>query len=332
MRFALHKLGKIEQNQVLLPELSLSVEAGEIVAVQMEAEYMQTLFALMNDPGLYVSDKIEFSGDSSSSLYLCQREDGLYKRLNARQTLKFWSTLYGADANVEELLALCELNALPLRANKRLTYSEQRRLHFARALIQPASAYLFEDPTYGLDLQSKYIFSAILERISADGGCVLIVTSSLEEAILLGTRVYRFSARGLVLVEEKTGNGNEESEIPESDLRQVKFEKILAKVEDKIILFNPLEIDYLESRDGQTLLFVNNETFVSSTALKELEIRLVPFGFFRCHRSYLVNLQRVREIIVWSKNSYSLSLDNKAKSTIPLSKGNYAALKQLIHL
>ncbi|MDR0435024.1 MAG: LytTR family transcriptional regulator DNA-binding domain-containing protein [Gracilibacteraceae bacterium] len=35
-----------------------------------------------------------------------------------------------------------------------------------------------------------------------------------------------------------------------------------------------------------------------------------PYGFFRCHRSYIVNLQKVREIITWTRNSYGLILDD----------------------
>lgn len=49
---------------------------------------------------------------------------------------------------------------------------------------------------------------------------------------------------------------------------QVQLDKISAKVEDKIILFNPLEIDYIEARDGQTYLFVNDEEFASSSTIK----------------------------------------------------------------
>ena len=50
----------------------------------------------------------------------------------------------------------------------------------------------------------------------------------------------------------------------------------------------------------------------------------MPFGFFRCHRSYIVNLQKVREVITWTRNSYSLILENKEKTSIPLSKAKMA--------
>lgn len=54
--------------------------------------------------------------------------------------------------------------------------------------------------------------------------------------------------------------------------------------------------------------------------LQQLEGRLKPYGFYRCHRSYIVNLQKVREIIIWSKNSYSLKLIGDENTIIPLSR------------
>ncbi|MFS0907377.1 LytTR family transcriptional regulator DNA-binding domain-containing protein [Priestia aryabhattai] len=111
---------------------------------------------------------------------------------------------------------------------------------------------------------------------------------------------------------------------------QVRFEKIPAKVNEKIILFDPTEISFIESNEGVSNLHVNGEVFPCSYTLNELFKRLQIFGFFRCHRSYIVNLQRVREVITWTRNSYSLILDDPKKSSIPLSKGNLSELKEII--
>jgi ABC-2 type transport system ATP-binding protein len=111
---------------------------------------------------------------------------------------------------------------------------------------------------------------------------------------------------------------------------QIRFEKIPAKVNEKIILFDPTEISFIESNEGVSNLHVNGEVFPCSYTLNELFKRLQIFGFFRCHRSYIVNLQRVREVITWTRNSYSLILDDSKKSSIPLSKGNLSELKEII--
>lgn len=113
-------------------------------------------------------------------------------------------------------------------------------------------------------------------------------------------------------------------------VQPVRFEKIPAKVGDKLILFDPTEIDYIESHEGVANLHVLQGVYACSMSLSDLEGRLKGFGFYRCHRSYLVNLQKVREVITWTRNSYSLILDDHSKSSIPLSKGKYDELKKII--
>ena len=79
-------------------------------------------------------------------------------------------------------------------------------------------------------------------------------------------------------------------------------------------------------------LHINGEEFPTTFTMNELEERLQHFGFFRCHRSYIVNLQKVREVITWTRNSYSLILDDEKKSNIPLSKSKMAELKVMLGL
>ena len=117
------------------------------------------------------------------------------------------------------------------------------------------------------------------------------------------------------------------AEIDKTEIQPVRFEKIPTKVNEKIVLFDPPEIDYIESNDGQSSLHINGEEFPTMFTMNELEERLQHFGFFRCHRSYIVNLQKVREVITWTRNSYSLILDDEKKSNIPLSKTKMAELK-----
>jgi len=114
------------------------------------------------------------------------------------------------------------------------------------------------------------------------------------------------------------------------EARPVRVEKIPAKVEDKIILFDPTEIHFIESSEGISMLHVKGETFPCTFTLNDLEQKLKPFGFFRCHRSYIVNLQKVREVITWTRNSFSLILDDEKKSSIPLSKGKFDELKAIL--
>lgn len=154
----------------------------------------------------------------------------------------------------------------------------------------------------------------------------------MESAITTADTVYRLDDNGLKKIETEKVEGTEsvntekESEIP------FRFNKIPTKVNDKIVLFDPPEIDYIESNDGQSMIYIKGEVFPSTLTLTKLEERLRPFGFFRCHRSYIVNLQKVREVITWTRNSYSLILEDKNNSSVPLSKTKMASLKEMLGL
>ncbi len=64
--------------------------------------------------------------------------------------------------------------------------------------------------------------------------------------------------------------------------------------------------------------------------MAELEGRLARSGFFRAHRSYLVNLQHVKEVIPFSRSSFNVKLDDEQRTLIPLSKEAARELRQLL--
>lgn len=64
------------------------------------------------------------------------------------------------------------------------------------------------------------------------------------------------------------------------------------------------------------------------STLQSAEEQLENHGFYRCHRSYIVNLHKVKEIITWSKNTYSVIIDNSEKSKIPLSRAKFNEIQE----
>jgi ABC-2 type transport system ATP-binding protein len=61
-----------------------------------------------------------------------------------------------------------------------------------------------------------------------------------------------------------------------------------------------------------------------------MEERLSRSGFFRAHRGYLVNLQHVKEVIPFTRNSFSLRLNDPDNTEIPLSKSAASELSDLL--
>lgn len=100
------------------------------------------------------------------------------------------------------------------------------------------------------------------------------------------------------------------------------------RCEDEIRLVPVSDIWYCTRAYNSVLVVTSLGEFKESKTLDALEARLGRYGFFRAHRGYVVNLQQVRSIIVWSRNAYALTLH--CKREVPLSKHRLAALRRML--
>src|SRR5213075_1167581 len=66
--------------------------------------------------------------------------------------------------------------------------------------------------------------------------------------------------------------------------------------------------------------------------LEELLESLDPNLFWRAHRSYLVNMNRIKEVVPWFKSSYQLRMDDKKQTEIPVSRAQTRKLRELFGL
>src|SRR5699024_4889238 len=171
---------------------------------------------------------------------------------------------------------------------RNLSHSERTRVLFGKLLFQHPSLYIFEEPDLNVDVETKRIYINIVEKLQQAGKAILILTANMENAITVADQVYRLDENGLQVIEVET----EDEQVAEEEAERevIQFNKIPTKVNEKIVLFDPPEIDYIESHDGQSNLYVKGEAFPTNFTLNHLEERLQHYGFFRCHRSYIVNL------------------------------------------
>ncbi|MCO5352217.1 MAG: LytTR family transcriptional regulator [Bryobacteraceae bacterium] len=66
--------------------------------------------------------------------------------------------------------------------------------------------------------------------------------------------------------------------------------------------------------------------------IEELQSSLDPTLFWRVHRSYLVNINRIREVVPWFKSSYQLRMDDRKQSEIPVSRVQTKRLRAMFRL
>lgn len=325
---------------VVFPSFNLNVDTGKVIALYSSVNVREQLINLLLEKTRLSNGQILFSNTPEEIGFLFL-DSGLYERLTVKETIQFSKRLYGTTIPVKETLRKIQLDSKQNVKINRLSHSEKKRVQLACLLIHNPFIYILEEPDQNLDLETKRIFISVLNELKIQKKSILILTGNLESAITSSDEVYRLDENGLhnVQIQEKT-DGNEEQLEKNNELEEqatavvqpVRFEKIPTKVNEKIVLFDPIEIDYIESNEGQSFLHIKGESFPSVFTLNDLEQRLLPFGFFRCHRSYIVNLQRVREVITWTRNSYSLVLEDAKKSTIPLSKTKMAELKEMLGL
>ena len=62
--------------------------------------------------------------------------------------------------------------------------------------------------------------------------------------------------------------------------------------------------------------------------MDELEAELSRAGFFRCHRSFLANVQKVAKVERYTRNSFNLTLNDAARTSIPLAKGRAEEMRE----
>ena len=320
---------------ILFPEFNLTINENEIVSLCTNVNVREQLLFILLGKNKLSKGKIEYATEQKLGFYFLR--DGEYERLTVSESIQFFQRIHQSDQSIEEVLLTVQLDTVKKKKIKDLTYSEKKRVQLAHLLIQNPAIYIMEEPDQNLDMESKKILINVLKELSLSSKTILILNSQIESALAYSDKIYRLDEKGLHLIqmEEDTNeesNIKEENEVEEKIVQPIRFEKIPTKVNEKIVLFDPPEIDYIESIEGQTFLHIKGEGFPCTFTLNDLEERLLPFGFFRCHRSYIVNLQKVREVITWTRNSYSLVLDDSEKSSVPLSKTKMTDLKGMLGL
>jgi DNA-binding LytR/AlgR family response regulator len=118
------------------------------------------------------------------------------------------------------------------------------------------------------------------------------------------------------------------SETASAEAPFAKVSKIPLYRGETIIPTSPDQIMFVCSEQGENRVQVGSESLRSRWTLQELERRLAPFGFFRPHRSWLVNCDHVREVVPWFGGSYKLVMADKERTEIQVSRYQIKELKQ----
>ena len=202
---------------------------------------------------------------------------------------------------------------------EKLPPSLQRRLAFGRAVVHAPPVLLLAEPFARCDDATVALLSRQIRERAAAGAAVLILAHDSAQLTRLCT-VLHVLERGRI-VETREPGAEATTSLPL---------KIPVRLEDEVVLVTPADILFAAAQEGRSILRTVDREFVTQFTLSELEERLARRGFFRAHRSYLVNLQHVKSVIPYTRNAFSLILDDGAETEIPLSRNAAAELRELL--
>ena len=119
----------------------------------------------------------------------------------------------------------------------------------------------------------------------------------------------------------------------EQQQQRTQTAKVLLKAAGRLFLVDQKDICYASIQDGIiTVVAANMEGQSNCRTLEELLDSLDPNMFWRAHRSYLVNINRIKEVVPWFKSSYQIRMDDKKQAEIPVSRAQTKRLRELFGL
>ena len=100
----------------------------------------------------------------------------------------------------------------------------------------------------------------------------------------------------------------------------------------KIIMVNYNDLIYAYTQRGLVSVVTTNGEFGYGGTLTEMEIRLTHTNLVRVHKSYIVNMDKVTEVVPWFKGTYWLKVEGDHEAEIPVSKSQIKEIKEILGL
>ncbi|HHV65009.1 MAG TPA: ABC transporter ATP-binding protein [Peptococcaceae bacterium] len=178
------RFGKVQA----LANVSFNVQAGEIFGiVGPDGAGKTTLIRLIC--GLLTPDEGKIGINAGGSLGYMPQRFSLYGDLTVRENLQFFGALYGLSKEIiikrsEEILALTNLLPFQDRFAEQLSGGMKQKLSLTCALVTQPKLLLLDEPTYGVDPESRKEFWKILYQLNAEGVTILVSTPYMDEAEL----------------------------------------------------------------------------------------------------------------------------------------------------
>jgi ABC-2 type transport system ATP-binding protein len=203
---------------VAVADVSFSIECGQLVGLLGPNGAGKTTTVSMLT-GLIAPDRGEvmigghrLDGDTDPAkrrIGLVPQDLALYDELTARDNLRFFGALYGLsgaalDSAIQKALQLVELSDRERDRVRTFSGGMKRRLNLAAGLLHDPDILLLDEPTVGVDPQSRNAIFDNLETLKRRGKALLYTTHYMEEAERLADRIVVID-HGSVIADDTLG-------------------------------------------------------------------------------------------------------------------------------
>jgi ABC-2 type transport system ATP-binding protein len=322
-------LQKVIDGQTAVDIPTISVNPGQIAGiVGPVGSKLGVVFELLTGQERPTAGRVRISGydpyrdreQFSRQVGVLFAEDNLYTRQSARANLNFYRRLYKLPSErVDQILDEVGLADHASTNVEELSASLVRRLAFGRAILHKPTVLLLNEPFSKCDALCVNMISKLTHQYAQDEATTLILAHDDDQLSELCDVIYQFN-QGRVTDTIFPGEGDRQS---------LPF-MIPAKLEHTVALVNPADIFFAFAQDDRTYLQTEEGSLPTQFTMTELEQRLSRSGFFRAHRGYLVNLQHVKEVIPYTRDSFSLRIKDPDGTKIPLSKTAARELREIL--
>lgn len=197
------QISKSYRDRLVLRDVSLSIAQGQILALLgPNGAGKSTLLSIISGLRRPDTGTVRINGHDMSArtpearrlLGVAPQDLGIYPLLTVRENLSYIAELAGlrrarASQRVREIAELMELEHLLDRRARFMSGGEKRRLHTALALVHRPRLLLLDEPTSGIDVESRKRLIKTVVGMAADGVAICYTTHYLSEVEALPATV-----------------------------------------------------------------------------------------------------------------------------------------------
>jgi ABC-2 type transport system ATP-binding protein len=196
--------------------------------------------------------------------------DGLYLNLTGLENTTYWAELHGLSKDKAKYNAIKAIKKVKLLEWAHMTVNKyshgmKKRLAFARALVNDPDILVLDEPTSGVDPESRIIIREVMNNLVKEGKSIFFSSHDLEEIQKLSPRLALLNNGKLIfrggLEEFRHQFAQSEKFIQMNNLKEAKiFGRNLEKLGLKIKINGPI-ISYIQN-NGKNLI-LNNKNIIS---------------------------------------------------------------------